>query len=142
MHDAIRAFHTLNTVAFIALGAVALVTWRRKRDSASVWAVAAFGGLAILELLALIPQHERNVGEKILTRIEIVILVVYPYLLFRFTNAFRPPGRTLARALFGLTDSWALPLAVLFVALAACLAAGWPSTADRCVDDELAASAT
>ena len=97
MHDAIRAFHTLNTIAFIALGAVALVMWRRRRNRASVWAVAAFGGLAILELLALIPQHERNVGEKILTRIEIVILVVYPYLLFRFTNAFRPPGRNLAR---------------------------------------------
>lgn len=113
MHDAIRALHTLNTVAFIALGAVALITWRRRRDRASVWAVAAFGGLALLELLALIPQHERNVGQKIVTRIEIVILVLYPYLLFRFTNAFRPPGRRLARALFGLTAAlivWAVAI--------------------------------
>jgi len=103
LHDALRAFHTLNTVAFIALGAVALITWRRRRDRASVWAAAAFGSLAVLELFALVPTHERNVGEKILTRIEIVILVVFPYLLFRFTNAFRPPGRRLAQALFGLT---------------------------------------
>jgi CP family cyanate transporter-like MFS transporter len=50
-------------------------------------------------------------------------------------------GPLLFGALFGATGSWTLPLAVLFVALAACLAAGWPSTADRCVDDELAASA-
>lgn len=49
-------------------------------------------------------------------------------------------GPLLFGALFGLTHSWAAPLVVLFVALAACLAAGWPSTADRCVDDELAAS--
>ena len=104
MHDAVRAFHTLNIVAFLALGAVAFVTWRRRRDRASVWAVAAFGGLAVLELLALIPQHERNVGEKLLTRIEVAILVLFPYLLFRFTNAFRTPGRPLARALFGLTS--------------------------------------
>jgi CP family cyanate transporter-like MFS transporter len=49
-------------------------------------------------------------------------------------------GPLLFGALFGLTDSWALPLAVLFAALAISVAAGWPSTADRYVDDELAAS--
>jgi signal transduction histidine kinase len=113
LHDALRAFHTLNTIAFIALGAVALLTWRRRRDRASVWAAAAFGSLGLLELLALIPAHERNVGEKILTRIDVVILVVFPYLLFRFTNAFRTPGRRLARALFGLTAAlivWAIAI--------------------------------
>ena len=103
MHDALRAFHTLNTVAFIALGAVALVTWYRRRDRASGWAAAAFGSLALLEALALIPTDEGNVPEKIVTRVEIGILVLFPYLLFRFTNAFRAPGRPLARALFGLT---------------------------------------
>ena len=54
MHSALRAFHTVNLVAFVALGAVALVTWRRRRDRASVWAAAAFGSLALLELLSLI----------------------------------------------------------------------------------------
>lgn len=103
MHAALRAFHTLNTVAFIALGVIALITWRRRRDRASVWAAAAFGSLAVIELLSLIPAHERNVGEKIVTRVAVVALVVFPYFLFRFTNAFRKPGRPLARALFGLT---------------------------------------
>jgi signal transduction histidine kinase len=103
VHDALRAFHTVNLVAFIALGVIALVTWRRRRDHASVWAAAAFGSLAVLELLSLIPAHERNVGEKVVTRIEVVILVLFPYLLFRFTNAFRRAGRALGRALLGLT---------------------------------------
>src|SRR4051794_35463665 len=89
LHEALRALHTLNTIAFIALGAVALVTWRRRRDKASVWAVAAFGSLGVLELLSLIPQHTRDNAHQAITRIEIVILVVFPYLLFRFTNAFR-----------------------------------------------------
>jgi len=113
LHDALRAFHTLNTIAFIALGAVALLTWRRRRDRASVWAAAAFASLGLLEILALVPTHERNVSEKILTRIDVVLLVVFPYLLFRFTNAFRTPGRKLARALFGLTASlivWAVAI--------------------------------
>ena len=103
MHDALRAFHTINLVAFIALGVVALITWRRRRDRASVWAAAAFGSLAALELLSLVPAHERNVGEKIITRVEVSILVVFPYLLFRFTNAFRRAQRLLAQAVFGLT---------------------------------------
>lgn len=51
-------------------------------------------------------------------------------------------GPLLFGALYGATGSWALPLVVLFVALAVSVAAGWPSTADRYVDDELAASRT
>jgi CP family cyanate transporter-like MFS transporter len=50
-------------------------------------------------------------------------------------------GPVLFGALFGATGSWALPLAVLFAALALTLVAAWPSTADRYVDDELAPSA-
>lgn len=103
MHEAIRAFNALNIVAFVALGAVSLVIWRRRRDRASLWAVAAFGSLAVLELLSLYTVEERNLGEKAMARIEIAILVLFPYLLFRFTNAFRTPRRAFARALFGLT---------------------------------------
>lgn len=51
-------------------------------------------------------------------------------------------GPLLFGALFGATGSWALPLTVLFVALAFAVAAAWPSTAHRYVDDELAASRT
>jgi MFS transporter, CP family, cyanate transporter len=49
-------------------------------------------------------------------------------------------GPLLFGALFGATGHWGLPLTVLFVALAISIAASWPSTADRYVDDELAAS--
>jgi CP family cyanate transporter-like MFS transporter len=49
-------------------------------------------------------------------------------------------GPLLFGALFGATGSWTLPLTVLFVALAVTMVAAWPSTADRYVDDELAAS--
>lgn len=103
MHDAVSAFRALNLIAFVALGAISFVIWRRRRDQASAWAVAAFGSLAVLELLSLYNVEERNFGEKAIGRAEIAILVLFPYLLFRFTNAFRTPERTLARALFGLT---------------------------------------
>jgi CP family cyanate transporter-like MFS transporter len=49
-------------------------------------------------------------------------------------------GPVLFGALFGATGSWALPMAVLFGALAITLVAAWPATANRYVDDELATS--
>jgi CP family cyanate transporter-like MFS transporter len=51
-------------------------------------------------------------------------------------------GPLLFGALLGATGGWALPMTVLFVALGISVAAGWSSTANRYVDDELAASAT
>ncbi|HKC26441.1 MAG TPA: MFS transporter [Jatrophihabitans sp.] len=50
-------------------------------------------------------------------------------------------GPLLFGALFGATGSWALPIGVLFVALAATMLSAWPSTAHRYVDEELAPSA-
>ena len=103
MHVAVQAFRYLNLVAYIALGAVTLAYWLRLRDRASMWAAVAFGSLGLLELLSLVPNHPGNVAERAVSRIAIALLVLFPYFLFRFTNAFRSPGRRLENALFGFT---------------------------------------
>jgi signal transduction histidine kinase len=103
VHDAVQGFRYLNLVAYIALGVVTLVVWYRRRDRASVWAAAAFGSLGLLELLTLAPNHPGNLAERAVGRVAIALLVLFPYLLFRFTNAFRPPGRRLANGLVVLT---------------------------------------
>jgi signal transduction histidine kinase len=99
LHAAVQAFRFINLVAYIALGVVTFVFWLRRRDRASLWAATAFGSIALLELLSLIPSHSGNLVERGIVRIEIALLVLFPYFLFRFTNAFRPPGRRLAQAL-------------------------------------------
>ncbi|MDX6484982.1 MAG: hypothetical protein QOF43_135 [Gaiellaceae bacterium] len=99
MHNAVLAFRYINLVAYIALGLVTLVFWQRRRDRASMWAAIAFGSLGLLELLTLVPNHAGNIPERAVGRVVIALLVLFPYLLFRFTNAFRPPGRKLASAL-------------------------------------------
>ena len=103
MHDAVLTFRTINIVAYTALGVVALVYWQRRRDAASMWAAATFGSLGLLELLSLIPSHPGDLAERALLRIDIALLVLFPYLVFRFTTAFRPSGQTFANALFSLT---------------------------------------
>jgi signal transduction histidine kinase len=103
VHVAVQAFRYINLVAYIALGAVTLVFWLRRRDRASMWAAIAFGSLALLELLTLIPNHPGNIPERAVGRVAIALLVLFPYFLFRFTNAFRAPGQKLANALIVLS---------------------------------------
>jgi signal transduction histidine kinase len=103
MHDAVVAFRYINLVAYATLGGVALLTWHRRRDSASMWAAATFGSLGLLVIVGLIPNHPGNIPERAVNRIAIALLVLFPYLLFRFTAAFRTPGRRFANALFSLT---------------------------------------
>src|ERR1700704_3532618 len=103
MHGAVLVFRTVNLIAYAALGFIALASWRRRRDAASMWAAATFSSLGLIVLLGLIPNHPGNLPERAVGRIAIALLVLFPYLLFRFTTAFRPAGKRLANALFSLT---------------------------------------
>ncbi len=103
MHGAVDAFHWIVITAYIGLAVAALVTVRRRPDRAATWAAAAFGSLGLLELLALVPNHAGNLAERALGRIEIALLVLFPYLLYRFTTVFRRARRDLGSAMLGVT---------------------------------------
>jgi signal transduction histidine kinase len=103
VHGAVETFTYINRVAYIALGVVVLGFWYRRRDRASLWAAAAFGGLALLEILSFVPNHPGSLVERGVGRVAILLFVVFPYLLYRFTNEFRSTGRRLANLLFVVT---------------------------------------
>jgi len=103
VHTAVQTLRDLNIVAYTALGAVALLIWRRRRDRAAMWAAGAFAVLAAVELLSLIPNHAGSPAEAAVGRVEIFLLVLFPYVLFRFTGAFRRPGLRLANLVVLLT---------------------------------------
>jgi signal transduction histidine kinase len=99
MHGAVQAFNYINRVAYIALGIVVLGYWLRRRDRASLWAAAAFGSLALLEIVSFVPNHPGDLAERAVGRFAIILFVVFPYFLYRFTAEFRPTGRKLANLL-------------------------------------------
>jgi signal transduction histidine kinase len=103
LHEAIQAIRYVNIVAYAGLGLVAFIFWRRRRDRASMWAAATFGSLGLLELLSLVPNDPGHLLERAIGRVTLALLVLFPYLLFRFTTAFRRSGRRLSNALFSLT---------------------------------------
>ena len=103
MQTAIHVFRYVNIVAYFALGVVTFRFWLQRRDRASMWAAIAFGDLALLEIFALVPNHPGNIAERALGRALIALIVVFPYFLFRFTNAFRKTSRALAILLLALS---------------------------------------
>jgi signal transduction histidine kinase len=103
LHNAVHVLHYVILAAYVALGVVTFFFWQRRRDRPTMWAAIAFGSLGLLELLTLIPNRAGNLPERAVGRVVIALLVVFPYFLFRFTNAFRAANRRLANALFLLS---------------------------------------
>jgi signal transduction histidine kinase len=98
MRELVQVVGYVNVGAFVALGLVAAVQWRARRHEVAVWVALSFGALALVVLLGqLLPDHPGSFGGNLLLRILVAALVVFPYLLFRFTMAFvRPPRRLYA----------------------------------------------
>jgi len=86
--------------AFAAVGVAASVFWLRRRDRPSLWAALCFGSLGAVALVGqALPEEATTDLEIVLQRLLVVVLVLFPYLLYRFTTAFDPASRLLDRAI-------------------------------------------
>ncbi len=114
MHDLVIAVGFLNVVVFAALGVIAVWQWRRRDRAQERWIAAAFGSLGLIVLLGLVvPESPSGFAEHAVQRLEIVALVVFPFLLYRFATAFEPPSMRLRVLVGSLTAAmvvWTLAL--------------------------------
>jgi signal transduction histidine kinase len=91
----------VNLALFTVVAVVALREWRAGRGRAGIWAALTFGALALVaDVGRLIPDDPRG-GAEVALRLLVAVLVLFPYLLYRFTTAFQPPTLRLER-LMGL----------------------------------------
>jgi signal transduction histidine kinase len=94
----------LNLVLLTVAAVVALRLWRRHAGAAGLWAALTFVSLAVVvDVGSLLPETPEGFAETLAQRLLISLLVLFPYLLFRFTTAFEPPTRRLERVLVTLT---------------------------------------
>ena len=104
MQEAHEIVRYANFALFTVVALLALWHWRRHRERAGVWAALAFGALGgVVDLGELIPEERDEPWEEIAVRALIAVLVLFPYFLYRFAVAFRPPSRRLALLVGGLT---------------------------------------
>ena len=125
MHAIIVAFGILNSVAFVTLAVVAVRQWRRRRDAAAGWLAFAFLSLGVIVSIGrLVPAHPHSLVPDIGQRIEVELLVLFPFLLYRFATVFVRPSARLQRIVGGLT----VVLSILTFVLPRFPAAGekWP----------------
>jgi signal transduction histidine kinase len=97
------AVETLQYVSLVAYAVLAVATinqWRRRRDRAAAWAAAAFAALGIVVVLGqILPEKPHGFGERLVQKVDIAILLLFPYLLHRFTTVFRTATSRLEQAL-------------------------------------------
>ncbi|MEX1163617.1 MAG: hypothetical protein WEB03_08560, partial [Nitriliruptor sp.] len=81
------------TATFVIVGLWALRTWRRRGDEQSKWLAVTFGSLAALLLVGLALEFEDLFSPRAVEWIghgQMAVLVVFPYPLLRFLDAFEP----------------------------------------------------
>ncbi len=104
MHGLFIAFSAANSVLLAVLAVLAFRRWRERRDRAAGWLALAFLAIALLVTLGrLVPAHPHGLAEAVAQRLNIELLVLFPYLLYRFATEFVPPGRRLQLAVAALT---------------------------------------
>jgi signal transduction histidine kinase len=104
VREAVQIVNVVNLVVFTVLGLIALRLWRLRRDRSAAWAAASFLTLGAVVLLGrALPEHSQLLVVRILFRADIVVLLLFPYCLYRFTSAFDPPSRGLTRLVSTMT---------------------------------------
>jgi signal transduction histidine kinase len=97
---AVEILRYVSLVAYVVLALVTINQWRRQRDRAAAWAALGFGTLGVVVVLGqIVPKHPSGFLENFLQRLDIALLLLFPYLLHRFTTVFRTATSGLERAL-------------------------------------------
>ena len=106
MRHAIGIVGVVNLVLFTAIAGICVRQWLRDRARTSMWAALAFVSLAAVAGSGyVLPDEPETTLQKVALRISIALLVLFPYLVYRFASAFEPTRRQLARFVDSLTTA-------------------------------------
>ncbi|MGH3115868.1 MAG: sensor histidine kinase [Gaiellales bacterium] len=94
MSAAVQTIDYANVGLYTVLAVAAYIQWRRGRGRPALWAALAFGAIGIVVLAGLLPAGAER---DIVVKTELGLLVLFPYLLYKFTTAFERAARGLER---------------------------------------------
>ena len=104
MHALVITVGVLNSVSLAVLAAIAVRLWITHRSRAAGWLALAFIAIALLVTVGrLVPSHPHGTLEYLGQRLDIELLVLFPFLVYRFATTFVPPGLFLRRLVPAMT---------------------------------------
>lgn len=116
MRQAIESVGIVNVALFVLVALVAVREWRRDpTQRTGFWAALAFVSLAWVIVAGLVlSQEPQTIPGKAVQRVDLAIFVLFPYFVYRFSVAFEPTSRPLARFVDSLSvvlvlSTFALP---------------------------------
>ena len=94
MKTAADVLNNVNLCAFVVLAFACARHMLRRNESSIRWATAAFGSLAAIALIGFV-LREASVASMAIWFVKglLVVLVLFPYFLYRFAVSFKPAGR-------------------------------------------------
>jgi signal transduction histidine kinase len=92
LYDVLQA---LQAIIYGGLGAIAFLQWRRRGGESAAWLAATFGSLAIVVILGeVVPEDApNNFLLDSIQKLTLVLVVLFPYLLYRFATTFFEAAR-------------------------------------------------
>ncbi len=113
----------VSSAAFGVVGFVSFWHWLRRRDQPSLWAALCFGSLGAVALAGtVLPESADTDLEIVAQRVLVIVLVLFPYLLFKFTDAFDPSSRRL---------EWIAATTTLVLVAWTCVLPDFPQTGEH-----------
>jgi signal transduction histidine kinase len=104
VHALVITVGVINSVSLAVLAVVAVRLWITHRSRAAGWLAFAFTAIALLVTVGrLVPSHPHGAFEYLAQRLDIELLVLFPFLVYRFATTFVPPGLLLQRLVPALT---------------------------------------
>jgi signal transduction histidine kinase len=91
---AVQTIDWINAGLYTILAIGAFLQWRRGRGGPALWAAVAFGAIGLVVLAGRLPESAQSDS---MTKLELALLVLFPYLLYKFTTAFEKAPEGLER---------------------------------------------
>src|SRR5688572_4518348 len=98
MRNAIEFLRYVSSCTTVLIGLACLYQWKRYRTPPARWAAMAFGSISCITIAGLFinPKPGEQLSGLWINAL-IAVLVLFPYLLYRFTASFEKPGKVLSR---------------------------------------------
>jgi signal transduction histidine kinase len=100
----VEAVGYVNLALLTAVAVAAVWLWRKRQSRAAMWAAATFAVLAVVvDVGRFLPDDPSGAAEQVALRLLVGLLVLFPYLLYRFSSSFERASRRLEQLVALLT---------------------------------------